>query len=91
MPDTSTQPPYDVASVRATLLQDLATIEVTAQALGKSPRTVQRMIAQKKLPVITIGRKPYVVLSGARDALMSSARIGHDLPKRGRPAGRKAA
>ena len=32
-----------------------------------------------------------VILSGARDALMSSVRFGHEPPKRGRPAGRKAA
>jgi hypothetical protein len=84
MPDTSAQPPNDVAAVRAALMEDLATVEVTAEALGKSPRTIQRMIAQKKIPIATIGRTPYVIISGAREAVMSSARGG-------RPAGRKVA
>jgi hypothetical protein len=90
MPDTPTPPPNDVAAARAALMEDLATVKVTAEALNKSPRAIQRMIAQKKLPTITIGRTPYVILSGARDALMSSIRFGHEPPKRGRPAGRKA-
>ena len=47
MPDTSTQPPNDatgdrtsfVADVRARLMEDLAPVEIIAEALGKSPRT----------------------------------------------------
>jgi hypothetical protein len=92
VPDHSDPVPRsDVAVVRAKLMEDLATVEVTAEALGKSPRTIQRMIAEKKIPTVTVGRTPYVVVSGARAAFMSSTRTGHEPPKRGRPAGRKAA
>lgn len=91
MSDTDTEPSDDVAAVRAKLLAGLATVEITAKALGKSPRTIQRMIARKEIPVIRIGRKPYPIIEGTREALMASARIGHKPPKRGRPAGRKAA
>jgi hypothetical protein len=90
MPDTEVCLPDAVATVRATLMADLATIEVTAAALDRSPRTIQRFIAQGRLPSVTIGRTPYVVLSRARELLMTP-KVKHAPVRRGRPANRRAA
>ena len=99
MPDTSTQPPNDatgdrtsfVADVRARLMEDLAPVEIIAEALGKSPRTIQRMIARGKLATVTIGRTPYVVVSRARELVLAAPTVRRAFVRRGRPAGRKAA
>jgi hypothetical protein len=91
MLDIVAQPPNDVAAVRATLLQDLATVEVTAEALDKSPRTIQRMIARGELEIVMIGRTPYVVVSRTRERLVAAPTVRHAPVRRGRPTGRKAA
>jgi hypothetical protein len=86
MPNTDVPPADDVATVRAALMADLASVEVTARALDRSPRTIQRFISQGKLPCVTIGRTPYVVVSQARDVLLAAAKpIGHAPVRRGRP------
>lgn len=91
MSDTAAQPSNEVAAVRAKLMEDLALVDVVAGAVGKSPRTIARMIARGELPTVMIGRTPYVVISRARELLMSEPVIRHAPVRRGRPAGRKAA
>jgi hypothetical protein len=91
MPDTDTQPSSEVAAVRAKLMEDLAKIEVTAAALDKSPRTIQRLIARGLLPTVTIGHTPYVVISRARELLMSAPKIRHAPVRKGRPVKSRAA
>jgi hypothetical protein len=86
MSDTQVCPADAVATVRATLMADLATVEVTAKALDRSPRTIQRFIAQGRLPFVTIGRTPYVVVSQARETLLAASKpVGHAPVRRGRP------
>lgn len=91
MPDTVTQPPSDVAAVRAALMQDLASLAVVAEAVGKNIRTIQRLVEQGRLPVVTIARTRYVVVSRARELLLAAPTVRHAPVRRGRPVGRKAA
>lgn len=85
MPDPVTQLPSDVATVRATLLEDLAPLAVVAEAVGKNIRTIQRLVVQGKLPTVTIGRTPYVVVSRARELLLAELKVRHAPIRRGRP------
>ncbi len=91
MPDTDTQPSNEVAAVRARLMEDLALVDVVAEAVEKSPRTIQRLIAQGKLPTVTIGRTPYVVISRARELQMAAPKIRHAPVRKGRPSASRAA
>jgi hypothetical protein len=98
MPDTERNPPevatFDraavVAAVREALMQGLAPVDTVAEALGKSTRTIQRLVAQEKLPTVWVGRTPYIVLDRARQVLMTP-KVKHAPVRRGRPVGRKAA
>ena len=85
MSDVITNPATDVAAIRSAMLNDLASIEVFAAAVGRSPRTVCRMVAERKIPIIRIGRTPYVIVSRARDALMGDIQAGPEPVRRGRP------
>ena len=85
MPDPVTQLPSDVATVPATLLEDLAPLAVVAEAVGKNIRTIQRLVVQGKLPTVTIGRTPYVVVSRARELLLAESKVRHAPIRRGRP------
>lgn len=91
MSETQTNTSNDVTAVRAALMHDLAPVDVFAAAVGKSVRTVLRYIAQKKVPTVTMGRTPYVVISQAREALMAEAQTGHKPVRRGRPPNKIAA
>ena len=88
MPDLDAN--NEVAAVRRALMEDLASPAVVASALAKSPRTIARLIAAGKIPTIMVGRTPYVILSKAREALMSGAPVHHAPVKRGRPAKKTA-
>jgi excisionase family DNA binding protein len=70
---------------------DLATVEAFAEATGVSVRTVERLIAQRKIPITKFGRKPYVVVSRAREALMAEVQVGHQPVRPGRPSNKRAA
>jgi hypothetical protein len=92
MPDTATQSTSnDVAAVRAALMQDLATVPVVAEAMNKSPRTIQRMIARGELEIVMIGRTPHVVVSRTRERLVAAPTIRHAPVRRARPSSKKAA
>jgi hypothetical protein len=91
VPDADLQPPNDVAAVRAALMQDLAPLAVVAEAVGKNIRTIQRLVVQGKLPTVTIGRTPYVVVSRARELLLAESKVRHAPIRRGRPTHKKAA
>lgn len=91
MPNEALEPSLEVMAVRAKLMDDLEPVGVIAKAFGKSPRTILRMIAARKLPIVRIGRTPYVVVSRARELLIEAPTIRHAPVRRGRPAGRKAA
>jgi hypothetical protein len=86
MPDTAIQPSSEVATIRAKLMEDLASVDAVAEAVEKSPRTIARMIARGELPTVTIGRTPYVVISRARELLMAAPKVRHAPVRRGRPA-----
>jgi excisionase family DNA binding protein len=87
MSNTQTQPTQDadIAAIRAKLMEDLATVDQVAKAVGKSSRTVARLIAAGKLPCVFLGRTPFVVISGARDLLMAAPKTRHAPVRRGRP------
>jgi ParB-like chromosome segregation protein Spo0J len=89
--NTNLQPSNEVAAVRAKLMEDLASIDAVAGAVGKSPRTIARMIARGELPTITIGRTPYVIISHARELLMAAPKNRHEPARRGRPSRQQAA
>jgi hypothetical protein len=83
-------PPKDVECLRAKLLDDLASIEAFAEAINRKPRSVQRMI-NDGLPTTYVGKTPYIIISKARAFLLSKETPRHEPPRRGRPAGRRAA
>ena len=85
MSDTNTEPSIEVAAIRAQLMADLSPIDILAKAVGKNPRTIQRLIAQGKLPVVRIGNTPYVVVSKARQLLMAAPKLRHAPVRKGRP------
>jgi hypothetical protein len=85
MSDTQQNPSSAITAVRAAMLDGLATFADFAAAVGKSSRTIQRLAAQKKLPIVKFGREPYVVVSRAREILMAELRTGHEPVRRGRP------
>ena len=70
-----------VAAIRGMLLDGLAGVEDFATAADRTVRTVYSWIAAG-LPVVYIGRTPYVVVAPARDWLRS--RRARDLSPRGR-------
>ena len=86
MSEIGTEPSTEVAAVRAQLMADLSPIGVLARAVGKNPRTIQRLIAQGKLPIVRIGQTPYVVVSRARELLMAAPKPRHAPVRRGRPS-----
>ncbi len=64
---------YSPEQVRARLFTDLAAVPVFAEAIGKTVRTVQNMIAAG-LPIVRVGCTPYVVVSKAAEFVMASQR-----------------
>ncbi len=85
MSDTDHRAPSnDVASIRAKLMEDLASVDAVAAAVEKSPRTIARMIARGELPSVMIGRTPYVVVSRARELLMAGPKTRQTITARGR-------
>jgi hypothetical protein len=80
-----------VSAIRDKMMAGLAPVTVFADAVSKSRRTVEIWIAQG-MPIIHIGRTPYVDVDAARDWLRT--RNARSIPtpvRRGRPANRKAA
>jgi hypothetical protein len=77
-----------VAAIRKRVFDGLAPVEDFAAAIDKTPRTVSNYIA-RGLPVLYVGRTPYVRIDAARDWLR--ARKTRDLDPRGRGRPRKAA
>ena len=52
-----------VATMRTQIHDDMITIEMAAQVLGKSTRTIRRMLENNQLRGVKIGVTPYVVAS----------------------------
>jgi hypothetical protein len=62
----------EVETARREFMAGLAPVGVFAEAIGKSKRTVERLIAAGELPIIKVGRTPYVNVAGARAARLGS-------------------
>jgi hypothetical protein len=73
IPDTGKEPSAAVAAVRAELMNGLATVEVFAEAIDKTPRQVQNYI-RAGMPVVRYGKTPYVIVTPARDWLIVGPR-----------------
>ena len=58
----------EVARVRDRFLQDLAPVPVFANAIGKSIRSVQRMVKAGQIEIVKYGATPYVVIGSTRKA-----------------------
>jgi hypothetical protein len=87
---TSTILSPEVEAVRALLLVGLAPIPAFAKAVNRSPRQVNTWIAEG-LPIIRIGRTPYVDLPKARPWLQAQNPTEPEAPvKRGPGRPRKA-
>src|SRR5689334_3712289 len=86
----------EIASIRAVLFRDLASIPAFARANGKCERTVHNWV-RRGLPIEYRGQTPYVVVSKAPaflNRLGQGAMIGApDIPprRRGRPRKNPAA
>jgi hypothetical protein len=90
MPNFDINPSSDVATVRERLLVDLPLIEVFAEALEVSVRTVERMEDRGEVEIVRFGRIRRVNISATRDTAISRAKQPEHAPvRRGRPAGRK--
>ncbi len=72
------------ADIRSAIFGDLATVEAFAAATGLSPRTILRYIAAGRVPMTRVGKTPYIIISKAREALMTP-QPRHEQPRRGRP------
>lgn len=77
-------------ALRSNIMSDLATLSDFADAIGKSPRVVQRMVADG-LPIVKVGQTPYVVISKAKEWILRQQVERHVPPRRGRPPAKKAA
>jgi hypothetical protein len=76
----------EIEAIRAKLREGVAPVPIFAVAVDRTERTVFKWIADG-LPVIYIGRTPFVQIEPGRDWLRSRRRrrAQPDVPKRGRP------
>jgi hypothetical protein len=76
----------EVEAIRAKLMEGVTSVPNFAVAVDRTERTVFTWIADG-LPVIYIGRTPFVQIEPGRDWLRSRRRrrAQPDVPKRGRP------
>jgi hypothetical protein len=72
----------EVAAIRSRLLEGLAEVEPFAEAVGKTPRTVQLWM-QGGMPVRHIGRTPYIPIEEAREWLLSRRLLERQSSPRG--------
>jgi hypothetical protein len=59
------------AAIRSEMFAGLARIPVYAKAIKRSERTVGRMIKAGIVPIVRIGKTPFVVVAGARANIMA--------------------
>lgn len=71
----------DVAAVRRTILEGLATVPVFAKAIGRSNRTVFTYI-NEGLPVVHFGRTPFIDVAAGREWLLSRRKAHQNRPRR---------
>jgi len=65
------------------ILEGFITISEAARQLGKSERTVQRMIEHRQLAFTRYGRETMVHVDGSREALLSHVVKPVITPRRG--------
>ena len=71
--DEVEEPSAAVAAVRAELMNGLTTIEVFAEAIGKTRRQIQNYI-RDGMPHIRYGKTPYICITQAKDWLLAESR-----------------
>jgi excisionase family DNA binding protein len=64
------------------LLDDLITIDESAKQLGKSVRSVYRMISRRELAIVYVGKTPLIDVPASRELL--KARLIKPLTKQRR-------
>ena len=87
--ETESPPRGTVAAIREKVLEGFAPVDDFAAAIDKTPRTVSNYIA-RGLPVMYVGRTPYVWVAKAPDWLRAQKMRDLEPRGRGRPT-RKAA
>jgi hypothetical protein len=55
----------EAAAIRQAFLTGLAPIPDFAKAMGKSKRTIQRLVAIGALPVVTLGRTKFINITAS--------------------------
>ena len=68
------EPSAAVAAVRAELMTGLATVEVFAEAIGKTRRMIQYYI-REGMPHIRYGKTPYICITEAKHWLLAKSNI----------------